>query len=81
MAMGRPIITTDAPGCRETVIDGLNGFLVPVKDSEKLARKMIWMIEHKEEVEKMGQESRKICEEKFDVNKVNEVILKTMGLY
>ncbi len=80
MAMGRPIITTDAPGCRETVIDGVNGFLVPVKDPQALAEKMIWMIEHREEAEKMGQESLKICREKFDVNKVNEVILKTMKL-
>lgn len=81
MAMGRPIITTDAPGCRETVNDGVNGFLVPVKNSTKLAEKMIWMIEHKEQREKMGKESRRICEEKFDVNKVNDVILTTMGLY
>lgn len=80
MATSRPIITTDAPGCRETVIDGLNGFLVPVQDSEKLAKKMIWMIEHREEAEKMGKESLRICREKFDVNKVNEVILKAMNL-
>lgn len=80
MATGRPIITTDAPGCRETVIDGVNGFLVPVMDSEALAEKMIWMIENKKEAEKMGQESLRICKEKFDVNKVNEVILKTMKL-
>lgn len=80
MATGRPIITTDAPGCRETVIDGKNGFLVPVRDSRKLAEKMIWMIEHSEEAKKMGEESFKICKEKFDVNKVNKVILKAMGL-
>ncbi|MDF9760408.1 glycosyltransferase involved in cell wall biosynthesis [Peribacillus simplex] len=80
MATGRPIITTDAPGCRETVVNNINGFLVPVKNANKLAEKMIWMIEHKEEVERMGQESLRICKEKFDVNKVNEVILKTMDL-
>jgi len=80
MATGRPIITTDAPGCRETVINGVNGFLVPIRNSDALAEKMIWMIEHREEAEKMGQESLKICREKFDVNKVNEVILKTMKL-
>lgn len=81
MATGRPIITTDAPGCRETVINGLNGFLVPTKNIDELSDKMIWMIEHREEVEKMGQESLRICKEIFDVNKVNEVILKTMGLH
>lgn len=80
MATGRPIITTDAPGCKETVVDGRNGFLVPIKNVVKLAEKMIWMIEHREEAEKMGQESLRICKEKFDVKKVNEVILKTMNL-
>ena len=79
MAMGRPIITTDAPGCRETIIEGVNGFKIPVKD-KTLAEKMIWMIEHREEVQKMGYESRRICEEKFDVYKVNQTILETIGL-
>ncbi|TKF88134.1 glycosyltransferase, partial [Vibrio sp. F13] len=41
MAMGRPIITTDAPGCRETVVNGVNGFLIPVKDSIAIYNKMI----------------------------------------
>ena len=81
MAIGRPIITTDTVGCRETVINGLNGFLVPVKDSNALADRMIWMIENPEQLKEMAKESRKLCEEKFDVRKVNEVILSTMGLY
>lgn len=80
MATARPIITTDAPGCRETVIDGVNGFLVPVKSVEKLAEKMIWMIEHQKKAEEMGKEGRRICEDKFDVKKVNKVILDTMDL-
>ncbi|MGI6144493.1 MAG: glycosyltransferase family 4 protein [Clostridia bacterium] len=80
MAMGRPIITTDAPGCKDTVIDGVNGFLVPVKNSEKLAEKMIWMIENKDKAMKMGQASVRICQENFEVSKVNEVLLKTMNL-
>ncbi|NLE06373.1 MAG: glycosyltransferase family 4 protein [Crenarchaeota archaeon] len=80
MATGRPIITTDAPGCRETVVDGKNGFLVPVKDSATLAQKMIWMIENKEKAEEMGFESFKMCQEKYDVKKVNTIILNTMNL-
>lgn len=80
MAIGRPIITTDAPGCRETVINGLNGFLVPVKNEKLLAKKMIWMIENPREREAMAKESLRICEDKFDVNKVNNVILSTIGL-
>jgi len=80
MATGRPIITTDAPGCKETVLEGVNGFLIPVKDTEKLAEKMIWMIENKEQAIKMGEQSVRICQENFDVRQVNEVIFKTMNL-
>ncbi|TEB14257.1 N,N'-diacetylbacillosaminyl-diphospho-undecaprenol alpha-1,3-N-acetylgalactosaminyltransferase [Pelotomaculum sp. FP] len=75
MATGRPIITTDSPGCRETVENGVNGFLIPPRDADALAEKMIWMIEHPSETERMGKESRRIAEEKFDVNEVNKIIL------
>lgn len=80
MAVGRPILTTDVPGCRETVIDGENGFLVPPFDVNALAEKMIWFIEHPEQIEPMGLASRKIAEEKFDVHKVNARMLDIMGL-
>ena len=71
MAIGRPIITTDVPGCRETVIDGLNGFLVPKWDVEKLAEKMIFFIENPEQVYIMGKQSYNLAYDNFDVNKVN----------
>jgi glycosyltransferase involved in cell wall biosynthesis len=80
LAMGRPVITTDAPGCRETVRNGINGWLVPVRDAKQLAEKMAWMIQHPEEGRSMGQESLRICRERFDVNEVNRVILKAMGM-
>lgn len=80
MAMGRPIITTDAPGCRETVIDGLNGYLVPVKSVEKLADAMEKFILDPTLIETMGQASRKLAEEKFDVHTVNKFMLTEMGL-
>ena len=80
MAMGRPIITTDAPGCRETVQAGKNGFLVPVQDSKALAGAMEKFIEDPDLLKKMGAESRRIAEEKFDVHKVNLEILEAMGL-
>ncbi|MEI2762168.1 glycosyltransferase [Methanothrix soehngenii] len=80
MAMARPIITTDAPGCRETVIDGKNGFLVPARDAKALADAMERFILQPELVERMGKASRLIAEERFDVHKVNEVILREMGL-
>ena len=80
MAVGRPIITTDVPGCRETVVDGKNGFLVPAFNVEELVEKMIWFVEHPEQIELMGLESRRMAEEKFDVHKVNASMLAIMGL-
>lgn len=75
IATGRPIITCDTPGCKETVKDGVNGFMIPAKNPQILAQKMIWMIEHPEEVEKMAVESRKYAEEKFDVNKIDKLLI------
>lgn len=80
MAMGRPVITTNAVGCKETVVDGVNGFKVVVGDAAGLAEKMIWFIEHSEQTEPMGFASRKMVEEKFDVNKVNDRMLDIMEL-
>lgn len=80
MAMGRPIITTDAPGCRETVINGKNGFLVPVANVEALTEKMIWFINNTDKVSEMGDESKNLCKEKFDVKKVNKQMLKHMNI-
>jgi glycosyltransferase involved in cell wall biosynthesis len=80
MAMGRPIITTDAPGCRETVTHGDNGFLVPVKDVGALAEAMQRFITHPEWIPRMGQRGREIAEIKYDVRKVNAAILRHMHL-
>lgn len=80
MAMGRPIITADAPGCRETVVDGDNGFLVPVKAASELAAAMLRFIDAPELGIRMGARSRQIAEEKYDVHKVNGVMLREMGL-
>lgn len=80
MAMGRAIITTDAPGCRETVVDGDNGFLVPVKSVDALVEAMTRFIEEPELAARMGKRSREIAVEKYDVHKVNAVMLKEMGI-
>lgn len=80
MAMGRPIITTDAPGCRETVTEDHNGYLVPVKTIYELADAMEKFIVNPELIPIMGQASRKLTEEKFDVHKVNQIMIKEMGL-
>lgn len=80
MSMGRAVITTDAPGCRETVCQGINGFLVPVKDSRALAEAIERFIQNPELVLKMGIKSREIAVEKYDVHKVNNIIMQAMGL-
>ena len=80
MASGRAVITTDAPGCRETVADGLNGLLVPVKNTDVLVAAMKRLIGDVSLCEKMGQEGRKIAVEKYDVNCVNSNIAKIMNL-
>lgn len=80
MAIGRAVITTDVPGCRETVINGVNGFIVPKWDPEALAEKMIYFIEHPEKILSMGEASYKMAIEKFDVNKVNQKMMDMLGL-
>lgn len=80
MATGRPIVTTDATGCRETVIEGKNGFMVPVKDISALEQAMEKLIIQPELLQIMGNASLKYVAEKFDVNKVNATIMKAMGL-
>lgn len=80
MAIGRAVITTDVPGCRETVVNGVNGFLVEKWNPEALAEKMIYFIENPEQIAIMGNESYKIAQEKFDAEKVNQRLLKMIGI-
>lgn len=71
-AVGRPIVTTDSIGCKDVVDDGVNGFLVPVKDSEALAHKLRILIENKELRIKMGKAARGKAEREFAIEKVIE---------
>ncbi len=80
MSTGRAIITTDMPGCRETVEDGVNGFIVPPKDPATLAAAMERFLIEPGLVAKMGSASRARAETKFDVRIVNALLLRTMGL-
>lgn len=66
MSVGRAIITTDAPGCRETVVERRNGYMVPVGDALALADALEMFINKPDIITKMGQESRKFAVEKFD---------------
>ena len=78
LAVGRTIVTTDVPGCRETVIDGWNGYLCPERNSIELANA----------IEKVSPtfcaqnllKSRELCEEKFDVRKLISITLRSYGL-
>lgn len=79
IATGRPIITCNTPGCKETVSDGVNGFSVPPRNEVALAEKMIWMIENPELVEKMADASRRLAEDKFDVYKINRELIEKMN--
>jgi len=80
MAMGRAIITTDVPGCRETVIDGVNGLMVPARDAAALAQAMLKLIAQPQLLASMGRQSRLLAEQNFDVNKINDVILDVMEI-
>ncbi len=78
MAMARPVITTDAPGCRETIEHGKSGFLVPVRDAKALAEAMLRFVEQPDLIPRMGREARKRAEEVFDVRKVNEILIRLL---
>ncbi|WP_257313127.1 glycosyltransferase family 4 protein [Geothrix fuzhouensis] len=80
MAMGRAIVTTDAPGCRATVRDGRNGFLVPVRNSDALAKAMTKLATDRSLIARFGAEGRRIAEETYDVRRVTADILAFMEL-
>lgn len=80
LAMGRPVITTDAPGCRETVEHGVNGLLVPPRDAGALADAMESLILDRSRLGAMAGASRALAERKFDVHAVNRAILDAAGL-
>ena len=81
MAMGRAVITTDAPGCRETVVHGQNGYLVEVKSVNDLVQSLQYFIEDPKLIESMGQRSRDIALNKYDVHQVNKHMLGEMDIH
>jgi glycosyltransferase involved in cell wall biosynthesis len=79
MAMAKPLITTNTPGCKETVEPGRNGFLVPMKDAQALAdviRKCCSMPQ--EAVERMGDYSRKQAARYFGSSRINRQFLSLL---
>lgn len=77
-ATGRGIITCNTVGCKDTVVDGYNGFIVPQKNYEAMAEKCIYLIEHPEEAARMGENSRRFAEERFDQKKINQLLVLTL---
>ena len=79
--MGRAVITTDAPGCRETVTNGVNGYLVAVKSVNDLVQSMQYFIEDPKLIESMGERSRDIALNKYDVHQVNKHMIAEMDIH
>lgn len=75
-AIGRPIITSNSVGCKETVVDGVNGFLIKPKDVDALTEKLDLLISNTELRQNMGRESRMYAEKYFDIEIVKERHLK-----
>lgn len=75
-ACGKPIVTTSAPGCKEVVMDGWNGFLVPVRDEHALAQALIKLIQNQSLREQFGSHSRQIVLDEFSLEKVNQTTIE-----
>ena len=80
MAVGRPILTCDSPGCRSVVTDGVNGYLVPVADAQGLAERMEYLVRNPEAGERLACEGRRIVSERYDVRFINRDILGILGI-
>ena len=74
-AIGRPVVTTDSVGCRDTIVDGINGYLIPTKDSDALATALKKLIDNPELRQTMGKNAREFAVNKFDINDVVKVHL------
>lgn len=80
MSSARPIITTYTPGCKETVIDGDNGFFVSVHDPNALASRMIYFIKHPDKIVEMGKSSLRLCRKKYEITVINKVMCSIMKI-
>lgn len=79
MAIGRAIVASDVPGCRETVVNGVNGYLVEVRSAEALAAAFEQLIGQPEKIERMGAESHRLVHEKFEVHAINTQLRAAIG--
>jgi len=78
LSVGMPIITTNTPGCKETVLKGSNGLLIEPKNLDSLINAMRYFLENPSKIEEMGVNSRKLAEDKFNVDIINKRILNIL---
>ncbi|HBE68359.1 MAG TPA: glycosyltransferase family 1 protein [Planctomycetaceae bacterium] len=78
LATGRAVVTCDMPGCRETVVENENGFLVAPKSAEEVGRSIVKLAENSILLEDMANKSRELAESKFDVKDINEQMFKIL---
>lgn len=78
LAMGKPIISTDMPGCRETVRDGVNGFLIPPRDEDALVRSMEKFLKDRKLAPRMGYPSRQLALDRFRLDIVNRAFIDAL---
>lgn len=78
MAMGRVVITTDVPGCRDSVCDGVSGFVVPPFDVDALAEKIAYFVVNQAMIQTMGDQAHQFAMDNFDVHKVNQKLIDDM---
>lgn len=72
-ACSKPVVSTETTGAKEIIQDGVNGFLVPIGNAEKLAEKIIWLLENPDKAEEMGENGRKLVQKKYGDN-TNKII-------
>lgn len=81
MAMGRAVITTSGPGCKETVVHQKNGLLIPPHDPHALLNAMKAYIDHPEWIVQHGAAGYQLALQRYDVKKINQNIMQRLGLY
>ena len=76
MAAGLPVVATETTGSKEIVKDGENGFLVPIGDSESLAKKILFLLNNPEKAEQMGKKGQQMVKKRFEQQKIIKQIIK-----
>lgn len=79
-AMGLPSVVTDINGCNEIIIEGENGYIIPVYDADALYERMLWLVENKERTERMARNARPLIESRYEQSAVWQALLEEYNL-